>query len=73
MSKFVLNQVTQANGDNEVHNATDGCRYMPSLLNQIDLGYHESCHQAVADAKRKYPNYRRINGCAFCCPACHTT
>ena len=49
MQKFIINRNTQANGDNEVHNATTGCIYMPKSENQIDLGYHNSCKEAVAD------------------------
>jgi hypothetical protein len=73
MSKFIINKNRQPNGDYEVHDATTGCQYMPAPENQIDLGYHPSCHGAVAEAKRRWPSEGRINGCFFCCPACHTT
>lgn len=72
MPKFVLNKNAQQNGDHEVHNATAGCSYMPAPANQIDLGIHTTCHDAVAYAKRLYPN-NRINGCYYCCKACHTS
>lgn len=72
MARFIMNRNAQSNGDHEVHNASTGCRYMPNPENQIDLGVHDSCHGAVAYAKRLYPNYR-INGCATCCNACHTS
>lgn len=72
MPNFVINKNAQANGDHEVHNKTTGCSYMPNSENQINLGNHPSCHQAVADAKRRWPNHR-INGCYFCCKPCHTT
>lgn len=72
MSKFIINKNQQPNGDYEVHNATTGCVSMPLPSNQIDLGYHPSCHGAVATAKQKWPGHR-INGCYYCCPACHTT
>ena len=72
MERFVLNQNVQANGDYEVHNVTTGCTYMPQPQNQIDLGYHASCHGEVAEAKSKWPT-ARINGCFWCCPACHTS
>ena len=72
MPKFILNQKQQPNGDNEVHNKTTGCNYMPAVENQIDLGEHPSCAGAVTLAKAKYGN-ARINGCKYCCPACHTT
>ncbi|MBB87285.1 MAG: hypothetical protein CMP06_08305 [Xanthomonadales bacterium] len=72
MSRFVLNKNPQSNGDHEVHNATQGCSYMPQVANQIDLGEHASCHGAVAYAKQKWPGHR-INGCYYCCNACHTS
>lgn len=72
MQRFIINQNAQANGDHEVHNATTGCSYMPNLANQLDLGFHASCKEAVASAKQKWPN-NRINGCYYCCKACHTS
>lgn len=72
MARFVINQNGQTNGDHEVHNATTGCSYMPDPVNQIDLGYHNSCQEAVADAKRRWADYR-INGCYYCCKPCHTS
>ncbi|RUO25167.1 hypothetical protein CWE11_11830 [Aliidiomarina sanyensis] len=72
MQKFIINKNKQSNGDHEVHNATTGCSYMPNLENQIDLGYHVSCHGAVAEAKRLWPG-NRINGCYYCANACHTS
>jgi len=72
MARFILNSNQQPNGDNEVHNATTGCNWMPESQNQINLGEYPNCHGAVAAAKAAYGN-ARINGCAYCCPACHTT
>lgn len=72
MARFVLNSNKQPNGDNEVHNRTLGCDYMPRPENQIDLGEHLSCHGAVNYAKSLYGK-SRINGCRYCCPSCHTT
>ena len=72
MYKFVLNKNRQSNGDNEVHNATSGCSHMPLSYNQIDLGVHLSCREAVSKAKVQYQN-NRINGCLYCCPSCHTS
>lgn len=72
MPRFIINKNSQSNSDHEVHNATTGCTFMPNIENQIDLGYHPSCHGAVADAKRRWPN-NRINGCYYCCNDCHTT
>ena len=72
MARFVVNTVQQTNGDHEVHNATTGCKYMPNPSNQVDLGVHDSCRQAVAAAKARWPQ-NRINGCYYCCRECHTT
>lgn len=72
MSKFIVNQQQQANGDHEVHNLTAGCNYMPLVQNQVALGEHANCHGAVALAKRTWPQ-NRINGCYYCCNACHTS
>jgi hypothetical protein len=71
MPNFIINKNAQSNGDNEVHNTTDGCSYMPDTENQIALGTHTSCHGAVAHAKSKWPD-NRINGCYYCCNPCHT-
>lgn len=72
MPRFILNQNQQANGDHEIHNATTGCSHMPALANQIDLGTHATCDGAVLEAKRRYPS-AKIDGCAYCCPSCHTS
>lgn len=55
MPNFVINKNAQENGDHEVHNTTPGCRYMPRPENQIDLGSHPTCHEAVAAAKKDGP------------------
>lgn len=69
MPNFIVNKNEQSNGDHEVHDKTNGCTYMPALVNQKDLGWHASCHGAVSEAKKTYPN---SNGCYYCCNACHT-
>lgn len=72
MQQFVLNQNQQANGDYEVHNLSNPCNWMPKPENQRYLGLHLHCGYAVQDALTRWPHLR-INGCAFCCPACHTS
>jgi hypothetical protein len=72
MPNFILNKNQQANGDYEVHNTTNGCDYMPDSSNQVALGWHSDCHGAVKLAQDTYRN-ARINGCYWCCNACHTT
>jgi hypothetical protein len=56
---------TNTNGDREVHR--EGCRLMPEPGRS--LGRFETCHGAVAEARR---SDHESNGCYFCCcPACH--
>lgn len=66
MEDFCVNNVAQTNGDHEVHRYT--CTYVP--VNRTYLGSFASCHGAVAEAKRTYP---QSNGCYYCCNACHTS
>jgi len=72
MSIFIVNKNQQRNGDHEVHNKTTGCTFMPDAQNQLDLGSHATCYGAVQAAKMKWPS-DRINGCFYCCNACHTS
>ncbi len=72
MHRFIVNKNAQANGDHEVHNVTLGCKFMPDLTNQLDAGIHATCSGAVAELKRNNPN-AKINGCFYCCRACHTS
>ncbi|BBR37544.1 hypothetical protein WP3W19E03_00690 [Aeromonas veronii] len=72
MPNYVINKNSQSNGDHEIHNTTSGCSFMPNPENRIDLGYHDSCHGAVIAAKAQWPN-NKINGCYYCCNACHTS
>jgi len=72
LPNFIINKNAQTNGDHEVHNTTTGCLYMPLATNQISLGSHATCRQAVADAKARWPQ-NRINGCYYCANACHTS
>lgn len=67
MEHYFVNKHAQANGDHEVHTAK--CLYLPEASNQIDLGYHSSCHSALEEA-RKY--YDQVDGCYYCSKECHT-
>ncbi len=71
MPNFIVNKNAQSadNNEHEVHNTTNPCSYMPATHNQLDLGWHTDCHGAVKKAKETYSN---SNGCAYCCPDCHT-
>ena len=66
MARYYVNDNAQANGDHEVHR--EGCNYMPS--SRTDLGQHDGCKTAVAEAKK---HYRQSNGCYWCSRECHTT
>lgn len=66
MQYYCVNNVSQPNGDHEVH--VQGCAYWPN--SNTPLGQHSSCHTAVAQAKRYY---LKSNGCYWCCRPCHTT
>lgn len=74
MPNYILNNTVQANGDYEVHNTTTPCSYVRLIQSKTELGYHSSCHGAVASAKQKYPSRAKtINGCYYCCNPCHTS
>jgi hypothetical protein len=66
VASYYVNNRSQSNGDHEVH--VYGCQWFPSDARY--LGDYTSCSPAVAEAKRTYP---KANGCATCCPACHTS
>ena len=68
----MINKNQQQNGDYEGHNTTTGCSFMPLVANQVALGVHTDCASAVRKAKETWPN-ARINGCYYCCRACHTS
>jgi hypothetical protein len=72
MPNYIINKNQQANGDHEVHDLSQNCAHLPNPENQIELGYHITCHSAVAEAKRRWPN-DRINGCFYCANPCHTS
>ena len=67
-SYYVNRNAQQVSGDHEVHK--DGCTWMPEPGNRIYLGEFPDCKPAVVKATE---HYKDSNGCAHCCPACHTT
>ncbi len=70
MAEYCVNTNAQSNGDHEVHDLTPGkCSHLPDASNRKNLGWHPSCYSAVATAKL---TYSQSNGCAYCCPQCHT-
>ena len=68
MNHYYLNRDTMGNPNHnhEVHKST--CRYLPSALNRVYLGYFSSCAEAMKVAKLYYNN---VDACVFCCPECH--
>lgn len=76
MAKYILNrnrQDSQSGLNYELHNETASCEYLPHHQNRLDVGYFNSCHQAMAAARQKYPQYASsIDGCRWCSPDCHT-
>jgi hypothetical protein len=77
MPKYILNsnQQDSASGkNNELHDETpDACNRLPKQSNKLDVGHYSNCHEAMAAARAKYPSMSStIDGCFWCCPACHT-
>ena len=70
MTHYIVNLNAQSNGDHEVHNKTTGCIFMPDPSNQLNLGHHESCHEAVVEARRYC---KQANGCRHCTGECHSS
>ena len=72
---YILNAQQQdpATGHNyEIHNA-DTCPHLPAEVHRFTLGHFNQCHLALEEAKRRVPQWAdRIDGCAWCCPRCHT-
>jgi len=71
MPRFCINKNAQPTGEHEVHNLDAGCNHLPNTENQIVLGTFMTCHDAIRKAKDDYPD-AKIDGCAYCCPDCHT-
>lgn len=67
MAAYYVNKNAQSSGEHEVH--TTGCSYLPNVENRKYLGDFSSCKPAVTEAKKHYSN---VDGCYYCCNACHT-
>ena len=63
---YYVNRIAQPTGEHEVH--TSDCRYLPSAMNRLYLGYFSSSREALQEA-RKY--YTKVDGCFYCCPESH--
>lgn len=69
MALYYVNRNAQPDsGDHEVHVST--CSYLPREENRRYLGDFSHCRPAVLAARTLYAD---SNGCAHCCPDCHTT
>ena len=69
MAYYYVNDNAQANGDHEVHVA--GCSWLGLIVSKSYLGDYGWCGPAVAQARAFH--YSQSNGCAYCCPSCHTS
>lgn len=69
MPPYIVSRKPLSNGDHEVHNLDSNCPYLPSTLDQIPLGEHDTCASAV-DAARLL--FETANGCYNCSTGCHT-
>lgn len=72
MPEYCVNRNAQpSSNDHEVHDLTPGkCSHLPDHSNRVPLGNQPNCQSAVSAAKKIYAD---SNGCAYCCPECHTT
>lgn len=66
MATYYVNKNAQPSGEREVH--TSMCIFLPSMENRRYLGVFNNCADAVKEARKHYYN---VDGCAYCCPACH--
>jgi len=65
--KYYVNNHAQPTGEHEVH--AEGCYYLTIAQSTTPLGSFNNCYDAVLAARKIYDN---VDGCAFCCPPCHT-
>lgn len=66
--QYCVNLNAQRNGDHEVHNIIEGCRYLPNPESQENLGWHVDYNSVVKEAK-KY-GFETANDCWYCCNKC---
>lgn len=67
MDHYYVNDNDQPSGEHEVHKNT--CIYFSKIVSKTELGYYTNCREAVLKARTFYTN---VDGCAYCCPECHT-
>lgn len=68
MARYIVNKNSDEKGRHEVHREA-ACNHLPLSHNRLFVGNFETCGPAKAEAKKMYPT---ADGCAYCCPACHT-
>lgn len=68
--KYYVNKNPQPNLDHEVHK--EWCYWLSLIAKEdrIDLWDFDNCKSAVTKAKTYYTY---SDGCAHCCPGCHTS
>lgn len=66
MDYYYVNKNAKTTGEHEVH--TESCHHLPNKENIIRLGFFKNCNQAIREAEKLYDN---VDGCFFCCLACH--
>jgi hypothetical protein len=66
MALFYVNKNPQIGGEHEIH--TSSCAWLPKPENRIILGEFIYCSDAIKEARKYYDD---VDGCKFCCPACH--
>ncbi len=67
MKKYYVNKNAQSTGEHEVH--VEGCFWLSLMQSPLYLGTFSNCKDAVKEAKKYYLS---VDGCATCCPECHT-
>ena len=65
--RYYVNDNPQSTGEHEIHN--EKCHWLKLTKSTTPLGEHHNCHSALIVAKGIY---EVVDGCADCCPDCHT-
>ena len=68
MPNYVYNKNKWDGKYHEVH--TTECGYRPKLENQVSLGWHATCKQAILNAQSLTGQFD-FDGCKHCCKECH--
>jgi hypothetical protein len=67
LTPYFVNRDPHSTGEHEVHEG--GCSKLPKPKSRLYLGDYPSCHDAMKAAKLHYAS---VDGCVYCCFACHT-